>query len=105
MRSLRLANATRNQDPYATRFPVIGFAQAFEQALEVRHPFAQLADLLAKFLALGVDALAEVLALGAHLLAQTPKDVPIRNEDSDGGPTTVQAVASIRPIPPVSGGQ
>ena len=87
-----------------------GLAETFEQAFEVRHPFAEQAhllalsvdalaevlasgvDALAEVLAPGVDVLAEVLALGAHLLTlaahlltQTPERRADRDQNRDGG--------------------
>ena len=56
-------------------------AQAFEQALEVRHPLAELTDLVAEVLALAVDLRAEVV----HVGPQTPERRADRNEDGDGG--------------------
>ncbi len=45
-------------------FPGDGLAESFEQSLELRHALAQLADLLAGLLALGVDPFPQLLALG-----------------------------------------
>ena len=76
-----------------------GLAQAFEQTFELRHPLAQLADLLARLLALGVDALTKLLTLSVdafdalvdviaeqpHLASQASERGGDRDEDRDRG--------------------